>query len=121
MGVRPLAQGWEWLTTEGLMSVSRGVPFDTLNTLAVLFVLALFWTVLRRLGFAYATFVALNLIPPIFTGGALSMGRMTSTLFPVFIALAARLPQKAVPVWVTAFAVVQGLVAALFFTWRELF
>jgi hypothetical protein len=46
---------------------------------------------------------------------------MTSTLFPVFIALAARLPPKAVPVWVTAFAVVQGLVAALFFTWRELF
>ena len=120
-GVRPLAQGWEWLTTEGLMSVSRGVPFDTLNTFAVLFVLAMFWTVLRRLGLAYATFVALNLIPPIFTGGALSMGRMTSTLFPVFIALAARLPRQAIPVWVTAFAVLQGLVAALFFTWRELF
>ena len=45
-GVRPLAQGWEWLTTEGLMPVSRGVPFDTLNTFAVLFVLAIFWTVL---------------------------------------------------------------------------
>ena len=59
--------------------------------------------------------MALNLIPPIFTGGALSTGRMTSTLFPVFIALAARLPQTAVPVWVTAFAVLQGLVAALFF------
>ena len=97
------------------------MPFDTLNTLAVLFVLAMFWTVLRRLGLAYATFVALNLVPPIFAGGALSMGRMTSTLFPVFIALAARLPRQAIPVWVTAFAVLQGLVAALFFTWRELF
>ena len=121
LGTRPLAQGWEWLTTEGLMAVTRGVPFDTLNTLAVLFVLAMFWSVLRRLGLAYATFVALNLFPPVFTGGALSMGRITSTLFPVFIALAARLPRQAIPVWVTAFAILQGLVATLFFTWRELF
>ena len=121
LSMRPLAQGWEWLTTEGLMAVTRGVPFDTLNTLAVLFVLAMFWSVLRRLGFAYATFVALNLFPPVFTGGALSMGRITSTLFPVFIALAARLPRQAIPVWVTAFAILQGLVATLFFTWRELF
>ena len=121
LSTRPLAQGWEWLTTEGLMAVTRGVPFDTLNTLAVLFVLAMFWSVLRRLGLAYATFVALNLFPPVFTGGALSMGRTTSTLFPVFIALAARLPRQAIPVWVTAFAILQGLVATLFFTWRELF
>ena len=121
LGTRPMAQGWEWLTTEGLMPVTRGVPFDTLNTLAVLFVLALSWSVLRRVGFAYLMFVALNLLPPVFTGGALSMGRITSTLFPVFIALAARLPRQAVPLWVTGFAVVQGLVATLFFTWRELF
>jgi len=103
------------------MSVTRGVPFDTLNTLAVLFVLAMSWSVLRRVGLAYALFVALNLFPPVFTGGALSMGRITSTLFPVFIALAARLPRQAVPLWVTGFAVLQGLVATLFFTWRELF
>ena len=49
------------------------------------------------------------------------MGRITSTLFPVFIALAARLPRQAIPVWVMAFAILQGLVATLFFTWRELF
>jgi hypothetical protein len=120
-GVRPLAQGWEWLTTEGLIAVTVGVPFDTLNTVAVLFVVVMFWSVLRRLGVVYATFVALNLVPPIFTGGALSMGRTTSTLFPVFIALAAALPRQAVPVWATAFAVLQGLAAALFFTWRQLF
>ena len=121
LGIRPMAQGWEWLTTEGLMPVTRGVPFDTLNTLAVLFVLAMSWSVLRRVGPAYVMFVALNLLPPVFTGGALSMGRITSTLFPVFIALAARLPRQAVPLWVTGFAVLQGLVATLFFTWRELF
>jgi hypothetical protein len=49
------------------------------------------------------------------------MGRMTATLFPVFIALAAALPRQAVPGWAAAFGVLQGLVAALFFTWRELF
>jgi hypothetical protein len=77
--------------------------------------------VFRRLGAAYGLFVLLNLVPPIFAGGALSMGRISSTLFPVFIALAARLPPQSVPGWVAAFAMLQGLVATLFFTWRELF
>ena len=104
------------------MTVTQGVPFDTLNTLAVLFVLVdVLVPVFRRLGAAYACSSLLNLVPPIFAGGALSMGRITSTLFPVFIALAARLPRQAVPGWVAAFAILQGLVAALFFTWRELF
>ena len=120
-GTGALAQGWEWLTTEGFMSVSQGVPFDTLNTLAVLFVVTLLWQVFRRLGLAYGVFVLLNLVPPVFAGGALSMGRVSSTLFPVFIALAALLPERAVPAWAASFAVLQGLVAAIFFTWRELF
>jgi hypothetical protein len=120
-GTRPIAQGWEWLTTEGLMQVSRGVPFDVLNTLAIVFAIALLIPVFRRLGTAYGLFVLLNLVPPIFAGGALSMGRISSTLFPIFIVLAARLPKQAVPAWAAAFATLQGLVAALFFTWRELF
>jgi hypothetical protein len=120
-GTRPIAQGWEWLTTEGFMMVSQGVPFDVLNTLAVLFAIALLVPVFRRLGLAYGLFVLLNLVPPIFAGGALSMGRISSTLFPIFIALAARLPKQSVPAWAAAFAMFQGLVAALFFTWRELF
>jgi hypothetical protein len=49
------------------------------------------------------------------------MGRLTSTLFPLFLALAAILPSRAVPSWAAAFGVLQGLGAALFFTWRELF
>ena len=120
-GTRPLAQGWEWLTTEGLMAVFQGVPYDTLNTLAVFFALALTWPVFRRLGLAYAVFVLVNLVPPIFAGGALSMGRVTSTLFPIFVALAATVRPISIPAWVASFALLQGLVAALFFTWRELF
>ena len=120
-GTRPIAQGWEWLTTEGLMAVTRGVPFDTLNTAAVLFALAMLWPVARRLGAPYAAFIVVNVAPPVFAGGALSMGRITSTLFPLFIALAAMLPRRSVPAWAAAFGVMQGLIAALFFTWRELF
>lgn len=117
----PIVHGWERLTTAGLLDVFQGVPYDTLNSFAVLFALALTWTVYRRLGLAYATFVIVNLVPPIFAGGALSMGRVTSTLFPIFIALAAIVRPPAVPAWVATFAVLQGLVATLFFTWRELF
>ena len=121
MGTRPIAQGWEWLTTEGFMQVSRGVPFDVLNTLAIVFVILWLIPVFRRLGTAYGLFVLLNLVPPIFAGGALSMGRISSTLFPIFMVLAARLPPQTVPAWASAFAMMQGLVAALFFTWREMF
>jgi heme/copper-type cytochrome/quinol oxidase subunit 4 len=46
---------------------------------------------------------------------------MTSTLFPLFLALAAILPETFVTPIVLAFAVVQGLVTALFFTWRPMF
>jgi Mannosyltransferase (PIG-V) len=121
MGTRPIAQGWEWLTTEGFMQVSRGVPFDLLNTLAVVFVALWLIPIFRRLGTAYGLFVLLNLVPPLFAGGALSMGRISSTLFPVFMVLAAQLPRQTVPAWASAFAMLQGLVAALFFTWREMF
>ena len=120
-GTGPVAQGWEWLTTEGLMAVFQGVPFDTMNTLAVIFAVVLLWAVFRRVGIAYGVFVLVNLVPPVFAGGALSMGRVTATLFPLFIALSAKLRPNAVASWAAGFAVLQGLAAVLFFTWRELF
>jgi len=120
-GTRPLEQGWEWLTTEGLMAVAQGVPYDTLNTLPALLVLALTWPIFRRLGAAYGAFVLLNLVPPILAGGALSLGRITATIFPVFVVLSVLLPRRAVPGAVAAFALLQGLIAVLFFTWREMF
>jgi len=65
--------------------------------------------------------VLVNLLPPLIAGGLLSMGRLTSTLFPLFLALAAILPARAVPGWAAAFGIGQGFCAALFFTWRALF
>lgn len=120
-GLAPVARAYGWITDEGLLHVVEGVPFDTLNSLGLIFALLMLWPVLRRLGVAYAAFVLVNLVPPMLAGGALSMGRLTATLFPLFLALAASVPPRAVPPLITAFAVGQGLVAALFFTWRPLF
>ena len=120
-GLAPFATAWGWVRDEPLVEVIANVPFNTLNTIAVLFGLALTYPVFRRLGAAWGVFVLLNLVPPLFAGGVLSMGRLTSTLFPLFLALAAIIPRRAAPAWSAAFGVAQGLCAALFFTWRELF
>jgi len=120
-GFAPLARGLARIQDEGLARALMLVPYDTLNALALLFALVMVWPVLRRLGVGAAVFVVVNVVPPLLAGGVLSMGRLTSTLFPVFLALAAILPRRFVLPFVTAFALGQGLVAAVFFTWRPLF
>ena len=120
-GLAPMTRAYGWLTDEGLLHVVEGVPYDTLNSLGLIFALLMMWPVVRRLGPSYALFVLVNIGPPLFAGGVLSMGRMTSTMFPLFLALAAMAPPRAVTPLVTGFAVGQGLAAALFFTWRPLF
>jgi hypothetical protein len=49
------------------------------------------------------------------------MGRMTSTLFPVFAALALAVPPERRGTWLLFFALGQGLIAAIFFTWRPVY
>jgi len=110
-----------WLRDEPFLQVVGNIPFNTLNTLGVIFALALTYPVFRRLGLAWGVFVLVDVVPPLFAGGVLSMGRLSATLFPLFLALAAIVPRRNVPSWVAAFAVGQGLCATLFFTWRELF
>ena len=120
-GLEPLLEGYWRLQREGLVGVALASPFDMLNALAAAFALLMIWPVARRLGAAWALYIVVIVVPPIFAGGALSLGRMTSTLFPMFLALAAILPSRSVPAWAVAFAILQGLCTALFFTWRELF
>ena len=120
-GLAPMARAYGWLVDEGLLTVVQNVPYDTLNSLGLIFALAMVWPVARRLGPAFALFIVINILPPMLAGGVLSMGRLTSTLFPIFIALAVMVPPRAIPQLVTAFAIGQGLAAALFFTWRPLF
>ena len=120
-GLAPVARAYGWITDEGLLHVVEGVPYDTLNSLGFIFALVMLWPVIRRLGVAYAAFVLVNVIPPMLAGGVLSMGRITATLFPLCFALAASISPRAVTPLITAFAIGQGLAAALFFTWRPLF
>jgi hypothetical protein len=75
----------------------------------------------RHLGPVWVAFVLINVVPPLLAGGLLSMGRLTSTLFPLFLALGAHVSSQRLPGYVAAFAVLQGFAATLFFTWRALY
>jgi hypothetical protein len=105
----------------GLLQFAAEQPYVALNALGLAFAIALLWPVWRRLGPAWAAYVVVNVAPPVMTGGLLSMGRMSSTLFPLFLALAAVLPSRAWPAVGVACALMQGFLAALFYTWRALY
>lgn len=108
-----VAEGWGYYVSSN--------PYDFIYSCTALFVLASLWPCARRFGLAYAVFVAINILPPLLMGGMMSIGRMTSVLFPAFLWLAAVVPERQLPALAMAFALGQGLIAALFFTWRPVF
>jgi mannosyltransferase PIG-V len=105
----------------GLFQFASEHPYTALNAIGLGFALALIWPVWRRLGAAWVAYVAINVGPPLVAGGLLSMGRLSSTLFPLFLALAAVLPSRIWPAVAVAFGLLQGFLAALFYTWRDLY
>jgi hypothetical protein len=120
-GFSPIVSFVERLRHESWFDLIVNNPFNAINAAGVVFALALTYPVFRKLGVAWAVLVLINLLPPLLAGGFLSMGRLTSTLFPLFLALAAILPPRAVGGWAAMFGIGQGIAAALFFTWRALF
>ena len=120
-GLAPIGALFERLATEPLLQVVTNNPANSINAIGVVFGLALLYPVFRRLGLAWGAFVIVNLIPPLLAGGLLSMGRLSATLFPLFVALAAIVPPRNVPAWAAVFGIAQGLCATLFFTWRDLY
>jgi len=116
---------YEWalrtVLDEGILAYLRAVPAEAIQLVAVLFAFALVWPVWRRVGAPYALFILANLIPPLIKGGFLSLGRFTATLFPLFLALALMVPAERRVNWAIAFAIGQGLIAAVFFTWRGIY
>ena len=105
----------------GLLSYVQAVPVTALNGLAAALAVGLLWPVARRAGIAYALFVIVNLAPALASGGLMSIGRFTSTLFPLFFALASLVPERHLTSVIVGFSVLQGLIAVLFFTWRPPF
>lgn len=105
----------------GLYSYAATRTVDSLQLVAVLFVLVTVWPVYRRIGLAYAVMILVNILPPLMMGGLLSIGRVTSVLFPSFLWLGAVIPPTHRAAWLTVFAMLQAICAALFFTWRPLY
>ncbi len=66
-------------------------------------------------------FILITILPPMSAGGLLSMGRVTSMLFPVFLWMGAAVPARHRVAWIGVFALLQGFVAVMFFTWRPLY
>ena len=109
------------LRANGLIAYLFSQPYEVMNSGAAVFGILMIVPVWRRLGLAYAVFVALSLMPPLVMGGTTSLARVTSTLFPIFIVLSAWCNPARRMALLAVFATLQGLVAALFFTWRPLF
>jgi hypothetical protein len=115
------AERYRYVQANGLYGYTAQLPLDLLNGAAALFVLALLWPATRRFGIAFGLFVATNLLTPLMAGGLMSIGRVTSVLFPVFFWLGQTVPARDRAAWVAAFAMGQALNAVLFFTWRPLY
>jgi hypothetical protein len=104
----------------GLVAFALENPYDLLNGLSLIFTLVLAPLVWRDSP-AWALFVLVSVLVPLSAGGLLSMGRLTSTLFPLFMVLARHLPPAAAVPVATGCAILQGLLAALFYTWRGVY
>ncbi len=109
------------IVDEGLYTYAATRTVDALYLAAVLFLMATLWPVFRRIGFPYAVLIVINVVPPLMMGGLLSIGRVTSVLFPAFVWLALAVPAAHRTAWIAGFAMLQAIVAAMFFTWRPLY
>jgi hypothetical protein len=110
-----------FIAHNGLYSYATTQTIDFFYAIAVLLALAAVWPVYRRFGLPFAAFILITILPPMSAGGLLSMGRVTSVLFPVFLWLGAAVPARHRVAWIGVFALLQGFVAVMFFTWRPLY
>lgn len=115
-----LAADVSFLRHNGVYGFLTGRPYDLLNMLGVS-VFLLSPLVYKRLGIGAALVGPLALLPALAVGGWPSFGRYSSVVFPAFIALAATLPSRHVPMVTAVSAVLAGLISALFFTFRPLY
>ena len=113
-----VSQRSDLIATSGLAAYPGQYPIELMEGAAAVFGLAAVWPITRRFGLAYGVFVAMAILPPLVTMGAVSLGRYTAPLFPIFLWLGAAVPERRRPYWIGAFAAGQALVAVLFYTWR---
>lgn len=111
----------ELIAGQGFYTYSTDQPVELLNATFVIAALIMTIPITWRFGPAYGAFLLLMIVPPLLRGGFLSLGRLTSTLFPLFLYLGWVLRGSPRAAAVAAFAGLQALLAVLFFTWRPFF
>jgi Gpi18-like mannosyltransferase len=119
-GADPIVETAGSIGRDGMLGYLNAQPYRVINAIPAAAAIALAVPVWRRFGGAYGLFVLLNIVPPLVFGGTISMGRVTATMFPLFVWLAVALPRWTGPL-AGMFAILQGLAAALFYTWRPLY
>jgi len=102
----------------GLLAYLEANPAEVLDAAGGLLAIIAIGPIVRRFNPAYGLFVALCVIPSFTSIATASLGRYTAPLFPIYLWLAGSIPAGRRTYWIAAFASVQALVAALFFTWR---
>jgi hypothetical protein len=120
-GLATVVKQFEWVSQLGLKGFVLQLPHEALGSALVLGSIALAWPVARRLGIGYAAYIVVNLMPVLLSGSLMSMGRFSSVFFPIFIWLAAVVPERHAPVLVTFLMSLQTLGAVLFYTWRPFY
>jgi hypothetical protein len=111
----------DMIQAQGLYAYSTHSTIDIINALAAAGALLAVWPIVRRVGLAYGLLMLLMVFPPLLAGGFLSLGRVTCTLFPMFLYLGWRCRGSLLSSVLIGGAVLQGFFATLYFTWRELF
>ena len=110
-----------YIQNNGFYDYASNLGLDMIQAVAVMFALGAVWPVYRRFGVPYAVLILINVLLPLSLGGLLSMGRVTSVLFPLFLWLGAAVPARHRTGWLVGFAMMQALCAIAFFTWRPLY
>jgi hypothetical protein len=116
-----LAERMQAISEQGLYQYSRSAPLEALYVVPTIVALASAWPVAKRLGIAYAVLILLTILPPLAAGGFLSMGRIISTIFPVFLYWGWRLSETGRVYAALAFVALQSMLAAAFYTWYAVF
>jgi hypothetical protein len=120
-GMNMLEDGLNGIAAHGIWRFVQEQPIDALNWFGLLFGVVSIWPVTRRLGLAYGLFVLMNILMPAASGGLVSIGRYSSTLFPSFLWLGMAAPKPVRPALVALFALGQAVAAIWFFTWHDMY
>jgi hypothetical protein len=111
----------KYIQANGFYNYATVLSLDLVNVVPLLFALGCVWPVYARFGSPYAAMILLNVLLPLHMGGVLSMGRLTSVMFPLFLWLGSAIAPHHRAAWFTVFGMLQALLAIAFFTWRPLY